>query len=142
MFVADSIDQRAGVSLCVRRAREQIGEEERAQGFGGLPRQARQKARERRAGGQSLAVEQGHKRLCKRHEPFIERLQSAFAADGVTEEHGQKIDDFIVPETAASQAHLRADGRKDALLAKRGDEQRHLPEPGRRRGDRLAIRSG
>jgi hypothetical protein len=47
-----------------------------------------------------------------------------------------------VPETAASQAHLRVDGRKDALLAKIGDDQRDLPEPGRRRGDRLAIRSG
>src|SRR5947208_12630452 len=51
---ACSIDQLAGVSLCVQRARQQIGEKERAQGFGGLPRQAGEKARERRAGGQSL----------------------------------------------------------------------------------------
>ena len=34
-----------------------------------------------------------------------------------------------MPEAAASQAHLRADGRKDALLAKIGDDQRHLPDP-------------
>src|SRR5947209_10494398 len=29
------------------------------------------------------------------------------------------------------------DGRKDALLAQIGDDQRNLPEPGRRRGHRL-----
>jgi hypothetical protein len=103
--VACSIDKLAGVSLFVQRAREQIGEKERAQGFCGLPGQARKKARERRAGGQSLAVEQGHEGLRKRQELLIELLQRAFAADGVAEEHGEKIDDFVVPETTASQAH-------------------------------------
>ena len=63
MFVACAIDQLAGVSLCVQRAREQIGEKERAQGFGGSRGQAGQKARECRAGGQSRAVEQGHEGL-------------------------------------------------------------------------------
>ena len=58
------------------------------------------------AGGQSLAVEQGHEGLRKRQELLIELLQRAFAADGVAEEYGKKIDDFVVPETAASQAHL------------------------------------
>src|SRR6266699_3154886 len=135
--VACSISQRACMSLFVQRAREQIGEKEGAQGFCGRPGQARKKARECRAGGQSLSVEQSHERLCKRQEPFIEHLQRAFAADGVTEEHGQKIDDLIVPETAAGQAHLRAKGRKDSLLAKIGDDQRDLPEPGWRRGDSL-----
>src|SRR5216684_7290122 len=136
-FVACSIYKRACVSLVVQRAREQIGEKEGAQGFCGLPGQARKKARERRSGGQSLAVEQGHEGVRKRQEPLIEPLQRAFAADGVAEEHGKKSDDLVVPETAAGQAHLRADGSKDALLAKIGDDQRDLPEPGRRRGDRL-----
>ena len=104
--------------------------------------QARQKARERRAGGQSLAVEQGHEGLCKRQKLLIEALQCPFAAESVAEEDGQKIDDLVVPETAAGQAHLRTDGRQDALLAQIGDDQRDLPKPGRRRGDRLAIRSG
>ena len=99
--------------------------------------QARKKARECRARGQSLAAEQGHEGLRKRQELLIELLQRAFAADGVAEEHGEKIDDLVVPEAAAGKAHLRADGRKDALLAKIGDDQRYLPEPGRGRGDRL-----
>lgn len=48
-------------------------------------------------------------------ELLIELLQRAFAADSVAEEDGKNIDDLVVPETAASQAHLRTDGRKDAL---------------------------
>src|SRR5713101_1300459 len=44
MFVAFSIDKLAGVSLFVQRARQQIGEKERAQGFGSSRGQARKKA--------------------------------------------------------------------------------------------------
>src|SRR6266849_10157590 len=110
---ACSINKGACLSLVIQRAREQIGEKERAQGFCGSPGEAGKKARERRAGGQSLSVEQGHEGLRKRQELLIEFLQRAFAEDFVAEEYGKKIDDFVVPETA-SQAHLRADGRKDA----------------------------
>lgn len=74
LFVACSIDKRAGVSLFVQRACEQIGEKERAQGFCGSRGQARKKARECRAGGQSRAVEQGHEGVLKRQEPLIELL--------------------------------------------------------------------
>src|SRR3954452_2854904 len=42
--VAFSIDKLAGVSLFVQWARQQIGEKERAQGFGSSRGQARQKA--------------------------------------------------------------------------------------------------
>src|SRR5712691_3974725 len=136
-FVACSIDKLAGVSLFVHRAREQIGEKERAQGFCSRPGQARKKARERRARRQVLSLEQGHEGLRKRQEPFIEHLQGAFAEDFVAEEHGQKIDHLIAPEAATGQAHLRVDGREDALLAKMGDEQRDLPEPGGGRGNRV-----
>src|SRR5438067_13298110 len=45
-YVACSIDQLAGVSLFVQRAREQIGEKEGAQGFCGRRGQAGKKARE------------------------------------------------------------------------------------------------
>ncbi len=58
---------------------------------------------------------------------LIEALQCAFAAESVAQEHGQKIDDLVMPETAAGQTHLRTDGRKDALLAQIGDDQRDLP---------------
>jgi hypothetical protein len=48
----------------------------------------------------------GHEGLRKRHKLLIKRLQRAFATDGVTEEDGQKIDNLVVSETAAGQAHL------------------------------------
>jgi hypothetical protein len=62
--------------------------------------QTGKKARERRAGGPALAVEQGHEGLPKRQELLIERLERALAADGIAEEDGQKIDDLVVPATA------------------------------------------
>src|SRR5260370_20069456 len=81
--VSCSINKSAGVSLFVQRAREQIGEKEGAQGFGGFKAHTRQKARECRAGGQFLAVEQGHEGLRKGEEPLVKPLQGAFATDGV-----------------------------------------------------------
>src|SRR5437763_17001339 len=75
-----------------RRACEQIGEKERAQGFGGLKAHARKKAREGRAGGQFLALEQGHEGLRKGEEPLVKLLDGAFATDGVAEEDGEKVD--------------------------------------------------
>src|SRR6266566_4642579 len=99
--------------------------------------QAGQKARERRARRQVLALEQGHEGLRKMPELFIERLQGPFPADSVAEKHGQKINHLIVPEAATGQTHLRVDRRKDDLLAKIGDQQRDLPEPAGCRGDRV-----
>jgi hypothetical protein len=69
---------------------------------------------------------------------LIERLKRAFAADGVTEEHGEKIDDLrSVRSDGEQSARGSVDGRKDALFAKIRDDQRDLPEPGRGRGYRL-----
>ncbi len=81
--VSCSINKSAGVSLFVQRAREQIGEKEGAQGFGGFKAHTRKIARECRAGGQFLAVEQGHEGLRKGEEPLVKLLQGAFATDGV-----------------------------------------------------------
>ena len=97
-----------------RRACEQIGEKERAQGFGGLKAHARKKAREGRAGGQFLAVEQGHEGLCKGQEPLVKLLQAAFETSGVAQKDGEKVDHLVVPKAAASKAHLQGDGVEDA----------------------------
>ena len=101
-----SIDKLACVSLFVQRAREQISEKERAQGFCGLKAQAWPRKRESAEREGSLTRrEQGHEGLRKRQEPLIERLQRTFAEDFVAEEDGQQIDDLVVPETVAGQAH-------------------------------------
>src|SRR5205823_9541685 len=84
------------------RAREQIGEKEGAQGFGGRKRSRSPES----ARGQLLAVEQGHEGLRKGEEPLVKLLQGAFGTDGVAEEDGEKVDDLVVPKAAASKAHL------------------------------------
>jgi len=67
--------------------------------------QAGQKARERRARGQSLALEQGHEGLRKREELLVKLLQGAFTTDGVAKEDGEKVNHLVVPKAAASKAH-------------------------------------
>src|SRR5260370_38309258 len=89
-----------------RRAREQIGEKEGAQGFGGLKAHARKKAREGRAGGQFLAVEQGHEGLRKGEEPLVKLLKGAFGTEGVAEGDGEKVDHLVGPKAEARKAHL------------------------------------
>src|SRR5712691_3248732 len=58
-----SVQQFASLLLLSERAREQLLHKERAQGFNSLQGKDGKKATERRAGGQFLAVEQGHERL-------------------------------------------------------------------------------
>src|SRR6266849_1564186 len=128
---ACSINKGACLSLVIQRAREQIGEKERAQGFCGSPGEAGKKARERRAGGQSVASEERHEGRRPGSKPLVKLLQGAFATDGVAEEYGEKVDHFVVSEAAASKAHLRGDGVEDAKLAKVLDDEHHFPQPTR-----------
>ena len=114
--VSCSINQLTDVSLFVQRAREQIGEKERTERFCGLKADARQKARERRAGGQFLAVEQRHERLLPGLHRLIEGFQGAFAADCVADQHRHKVDDFVASEAAAGKANSLRDGVEDSPL--------------------------
>jgi len=41
---------------------------------------------------------------------LVERLEGAFAADGIAEEHRDKIDDFIAPKAPPGKAHVLSDG--------------------------------
>src|SRR5260370_8738594 len=72
---------------------------------------------------------------CAKGRPLVKLLQGAFATDGVAEEHGEKVDHLVVPKAAASKAHLRGDGRKDALFPKMLDDEHDFPPPTGRRGD-------
>src|SRR6266480_315295 len=130
-LVACSINKGACLSLVVQRAREQIGEKERAQGFCGSPGEAGKKARERRAGGQLVASEERHEGRCPGSQPLVKLLQGAFATDGIAQEYGEKVDHFVVSEAAARKAHLRGDGVEDAKCAKMLDDEHHFPQPTR-----------
>jgi len=53
--------------------------------------------------------------LRKPPELLVKGFQRPFAAYGVAEEHGDKIDDLITSEAAVSKAHLLFNGCKHAL---------------------------
>jgi len=68
---------------------------------------------------------------------LVEGFQRAFAADGIAEEHGYKVNDLLVAEAAASKAHPLSDGGRDILLPKIVHDQDDFSEPSWRRGNRL-----
>jgi hypothetical protein len=115
-----------------RRACEQIVEKERAQGFYGLPAHARKIARESRAGGQFLAVEQRHEWLLPRLQRLIDGFQGAFAADRVAEQDGHKVEDFVASEAAAGKADsARVMASRTRLFAQVSNNENHFSKPGR-----------
>ena len=71
---------------------------------------------------------------------LVEVLQGPFAADGVAEEHGDKVDHLIAPEAPPGKAHLFGYGIEDSLSAKIVDDECGLPKPAGRRGHGLRRR--
>jgi len=69
---------------------------------------------------------------------FVEGFQRPFATESIAKEHGQKVDDLIATEATAGKAHSLREGRKDIMATKVLDHQDDFPEPGWRRGYRLA----
>ena len=59
--------------------------------------------------------------LAKGWSLLVKGFQRPFAADGIAEEHGEKVDHLVAPEAAPGKAHLLVDGGKDTLLAKMSD---------------------
>ena len=65
------------------------------------------------------------------------RFQRAFTADGIPEEHGEKVDHLIAPKAPPCKAHPLTDLGQNALLPQVLNEQSGFAKPGRRREDRL-----
>jgi hypothetical protein len=118
-------------------ATEQIIEKERPQGFDGGLGQCRHKARKRRAGGEVVSFKQRHERTRKGLKPLVEGLQGAFPADGIAEEHREKIDHLIAPEAPPRKTHALSDFGQNIVLAQVCSHQHHFSKPGRGRGDGL-----
>jgi hypothetical protein len=56
------------------------------------------------------------------------RFEGAFATDGVAKKHGDKVDHFIVPETATGKADALCKGVKDSKLLQITDDEDGLLE--------------
>ncbi len=113
---ASSIPQPACLLLFAQRSRKPIGEKERAQGFDRLGSQGRQKATERGARGQAVSSKERHIGSGKGMQALVEGFEGALATDGVAEEHGDKVDHLIVPETATGKADTLGKSLKDSKL--------------------------
>ena len=79
---------------------------------------------------------EGHERNGKRLEVLVELLQDAFCADGIAEEHGEKVDHLVVPEAPSGKTYALGDFAQNVVLAKMSRHQHDFSEPGRGRCNR------
>ena len=115
--------------LFVQRASQQIIEKQRTQGLDRGLVKRREKARERRTRRQAITSEERHERACTGLHPLVKGFQGAFAADGIAEEYGQKIDHVVASEATTCKAHLFVYGSKHALALQAMNYQSDFPEP-------------
>jgi len=66
--------------------------------------------------GQTISPKQGHKWLGKWSEPFVKSQQGRFARKDVADEHRDKIDEIVMTETSAGEAHLVLDHFEGARM--------------------------
>jgi hypothetical protein len=115
VVISLTIPQPSRMLLFDHRASEQIVQKHGSQGFDRGLIQRGEKATERRAGWKLVTPEECHERACPGLKPFVKRFERSFATHGIAKKHGNKIDQFVMSETAASKAHLFFKSRKDAL---------------------------
>ncbi len=132
-----SINQPAGLPLFTQRARQPIFKKEGAQGFDSRLGEAGKKATQRGACWQLLPSEEGHEASGKGVQTLVEGFQRPFTADGIAEEHRDKVDDLIAPEAATGKTHALTDSIEDALPPKMVDDEGDFPQPTGGRGNRL-----
>src|SRR5262249_15168441 len=67
--------------------------------------------------GQCPTLKQSHEWGRKGRQPLKVCLQSAFATDGVAKQERQKVQDLILAEPPAHEAHLRRQGLEQSVRA-------------------------
>ena len=61
---------------------------------------------------------------------LVEGFEGALATEGVAEEHSDKVDHLIVPETATGKVDTLGKSVKDSKLLQIADDEDGLPKPG------------
>ena len=115
--------------LFVQRASQQIFQKERAQGLDRGLVKGGEKATECRTRRQTVASKERHERACPGLDLLVKGFQRPFAADGIAEEHRDKIDHLVATEAATGKAHLLFNGSKRTLAFEVVSHHRHFPEP-------------
>jgi hypothetical protein len=81
--------------------------------------------------GQLITAKQGHERLSKWGDPFVESLQGWFARHCIADQHRDKIDEIIGVKACASEPHLFLDRFQDAGMGEHLSKGCHFPQKGR-----------
>jgi hypothetical protein len=110
------VPQSTWMLLFPQRTSQQLVQKKASQGLDRSLIQRGEKAAERRTGRQTVAPTERHERVCPGLQPFVKAFQRPFAADGIAEQHGDKINHLVTPEAATSKAHLLCNGCKHPLV--------------------------
>lgn len=72
--------------------------------------------------------EQGHKGVGERVEALIECFKRSLTTDRIPQQHGNKVENLVMPETATRKPHPLTDDVKHALAGKMVGDHGHFLE--------------
>ena len=101
-----------------KAACQQIFQKERPQGFDRFGGNAAKKRLSVEAEGKLARPNRAIKADSKGMHGFVERLQGPLAADGIAEEHGQKIKDVVASEASSRKTHALTDLVEDPCFCR------------------------
>jgi hypothetical protein len=121
--------------LLRERPREQVAQEERAQGFHGALIEGGGKATDRRTNGGAVTPKERQERVSSRLDLLVQGFHSPFATNRRTEEDSHNINDMVMSEVSASKANLFFSGGAHPLTLHVMNHHNDFPKPaGRHRG--------
>jgi hypothetical protein len=89
-----------------------------------------EKTAQRRAVRQPLPAKKRHEGIGKRCQALEKCLESRLSTDGITQEHGHKIDHFVVSRAPSPEMHLLTQSIEDPTLCQVVGEQGDFRKPG------------
>lgn len=78
-----------------------------------------------------MAAKQGHEHVGKGCKPFVKGQQRWFAGNYIADQHGDKIDEIVVPKAGAGKPHLVLNGVLDPRVREHARKDGHFSQPGR-----------
>jgi hypothetical protein len=134
-MVALSVEPSIQWLLLRERSREQVVEEERAQGFHGALIEGGEKTMEPRMSREAVTSKERQERVSPRLDLLVQGFQGPFATDRRAEDGSHNINAIVMSEASANKANLFFSGDTHPLTLHVMNDHRDFPEPaGRRRG--------
>jgi hypothetical protein len=84
--------------------------------------------------GQTASLEECHEHVGKWSQTCIKGLEAGFTAEGIADEHRDKVDQIVVIKPSASKSHLRFDEVHQTIRFEDLSHKSDFSEPTRRGG--------